>query len=1683
MNPRRRLLSAALPLLLLAAGLVIAQPDAAEPLPFRAGAAVVDLAPSSFPVRVNGMFTERTADAVVDPLTARALALADGRTTLVLCVVDSCMVPRGILDEAKTKASQATGVPVDRMLISATHTHSAPAAMGCLGSRMDPAYAAILPGKIAEAVIAAVKNLQPARAGWTAFDDWDHTHNRRWIRRPDKLLNDPFGQPTVRANMHPGHQSPDVTGPSGPVDPQLSMLAVESTDGNPLALLANYSMHYQGSPLLSSDYFGRFTVHIGQLLKAGPGFTAIMSQGTSGDLWSGDYSAPAKPALEYDAYAREIAERVAAAYRKIEWHTAVPLAMVETTLTLNNRIPDEARLRWAKETQQALGDQLPQAQADIYALEAIYLHESPTTEFKLQALRIGDLGITGIPNEVFCLTGLKLKARSPFPLTMNISLANGAEGYIPPPEQHALGGYTTWPARTAKLEEPAETKITAALTILLEKASGKPARSPQPVETDHAKAIMEAKPLAFWRMEQMESGAVPDAMERHPATLEPGVALYLPGHDEKPRTAPLSRAFHFAGGRMQASVPLGDAYSVAFWLWNGLPTDARPVTGYAYSRGRDGDSTAAGEHLGIGGTHLPGAQGRLILFNGNESNQLLTGKSTLALKAWHHVVLVREGTNVRVHLDGRPVPDLEGSLPLTIPPDLQQLCFGGRIDGFAHWEGKLDEIAVFPGALAPTTISQLYQTARQTPPVTALTPEFPPLGPEEALKSIHVPAGFKVELAASEPQTMDPIAIDWDPAGRLWIVEMADYPSGMDNEGRPGGRVRVLEDADGDGRYEKSTLFADGLNFPTGLLTWKDGLFVTAAPDLLYLKDTDGDGRADHTEKVITGLTEGNQQLRANGLRWGLDNRIYCAAGGHHGGHGAATVLRSHRNQTDVKTGSRDFSFDPFTGDVRPESGPSQFGRNRDDAGHWFGTQNSRALWQYVLPDPYLKRNPHVPAPDPTQFIITPLNAPVYPVSPPEKRFHSFENTGHFTSACSGLIYRDDLLFPRREHELDAFTCEPFHNLVQHNILLEDGVSHTFRRAPGEEKHDFFASSDRWCRPVMTRTGPDGALWVVDMYRYIIEHPDWLPENGRAELLPYYRLGEDKGRVYRVVPQGKSLRKAPRLDIMTLPQLAAALDSPNEWQRDKAHMMLVWKLRDLSKEEKEKMLAEVRAGLAHPNPLVRLHLLCALDGLSAGNAAAVLAGLEDPSPAVRENALRLAEALPNPAVTSRLEKMVDDPDAKVRLQLAFSLGAWMPESHPDSVQAGLTLARLAVRDHADPWMRAAVMSSAAPHCRALCEGVAAAGGPALAAYADDLATLALALEDRDSLAAMVRPALIAPDGHFTPGQLSAFTRLLTALEKKGLTRAVLTEKPDALGALMESSGAAFAFASRSLMDSNAATALRSAAAGLILLDPATQDMGVKQLTAWLAPASEQTLQVAAVRHLTAFAGPAVPGILIGHLSGFSPETRQAALEALLSREAWSLMLLDQMNSNPGLALDAVQRARLLQHSSEKVRSLATKTLSAESSRREVLEQFRPALSLKGDAPRGRQVFLNRCIACHRMEGAGIDLGPDLKSIAGHPAEKILTNIIDPSLDVQPGYFAYQARLGDGSVIYGLVTSETGNSVTFKLSDGTSRLIARQDLAELQSTGLSLMPPGLETGLSHQDMADLIAWLRTTPPLN
>ena len=305
----------------------------------------------------------------------------------------------------------------------------------------------------------------------------------------------------------------------------------------------------------------------------------------------------------------------------------------------------------------------------------------------------------------------------------------------------------------------------------------------------------------------------------------------------------------------------------------------------------------------------------------------------------------------------------------------------------------------------------------------------------------------------------------------------------------------------------------------------------------------------------------------------------------------------------------------------------------------------------------------------------------------------------------------------------------------------------------------------------------------------------------------------------------------------------------------------------------------------------------------------------------------------------------------------------------------------------------------------------------------------------------------------------------------------LSGKDDSLDRLLQSARSLVHFAATAMEDPRAVPGQRMAAANVVLQDRSDNPAVLSKITSWLDPVSDPKLQFAAVRMLAESGGHEMPGLLLGHLHSLSPATRTAAVEALLSREAWSLALLEQEEGTPVTVFDATQRARLSRHPSPKVRAFALQKTATASPRSQVLEAFRPALALPGNSQRGQQVFLARCAACHNIDGAGPGLGPDLKSISAHPAEKILINIIDPGLDVQPGFFGYEAKLNDGTVLYGLVTSETSNSITFKLTDGSTRLMARQDLSELRTTGQSLMPVGLEAGLSPQDMADLIAWLR------
>jgi len=1670
-------------LLLILCFALIASTSTRAETPLEAGAATVDISPQKLPAIRNGGFLQAIADRVDDPLHARALVLRSGDTTVAICVVDSCMLPTDVCDAIKATVTAAIGLRADHILISSTHTHSAPGAMAlCLGTRKDEAYTAQMIPQVAEAITKAHAALTPAKAGWVQVDAHAFTNCRRWIRRPDKMLTDPFGEVSVRAMMHPGYESPDVVGPSGPTDPQLSLLSlVRANDEKPIAMMANYSMHYFGAAAgFSADYFGELAGMIENAL--GNDAVGLVSQGTSGDLHYMDYSRAKDADLTRTKYAAGLAEIALKARADITHRADLPLAMAETKLPLGRRLPSAERLAWATPLNATRAGAIPKSKEEVYAEQAEWIHANPQTELILQALRLGDLAITALPNEVYGITGLKLKAQSPLPATFNIELANGAEGYIPPPEQHHLGGYTTWPARTAGLEESAEPRIVENIIVLLEKVSGKSRRPLHDGDGPYRRAILADEPIAYWPLNDLSGPQPREATGRTSATWEDGVAYGLPGvqgsggaisaEPEKanPFTdAGINRSAHVAGARLRTTLPdFSRTYSAELWFWNGLPDDARPVTGYLFSRGKDGDKSALGDHLGIGGNHPAVPAGRLFFFTGNEVGRVVPGETRLSFRDWHHVVLVREEDKVTVYLDGKK--EIVAEAPWTIPASDGEIFLGGRSDGLFGLEGKLDEVALYPVALTGEQVAAHFAAAERV--ATEPKPDSEARAPEFSLQALHLPDGFEARIVAAEPLVLDPVAFDWDTKGRLWVVEMADYPLGLDNAGARGGRLRVLDDRDRDGTYDHSTLFADGLNFPNGLITWRTGVIITAAPDILYLEDTDGDGKADKTEVLYSGLSEGNEQLRANGLRWGLDNWIHVAAGGHHGKHGADTKLRSTRTGTETLVGSRDFRIRPDTGEIEAQSGPTQFGRNRDNWGHWFGTQNSHPLWHYVLPDQYLKRNPHFSAPEGRVQLPGGSNPPVYPASPPEKRYHSFQQAGRYTSACGGMIYRDSHLFP--EAETMAFIAEPFHNLVQQLALSPDGVTFSAKRvgqkSDDEKSPDFFASEDRWCRPVMLRTGPDGALWIADMYRYMIEHPHWLPQEGKDELLPHYRLGDDMGRIYRVTRTGSAPRPVPDLASLDTAGLVAQLRSPNGWIRDKAQQMLLWQ-----GESPELVAALKTSALDAPTPLGRLHALCTLEGLGKLGEAndALIAALRHPHPGLRENALRLAESSRAPAVFETVLSLASDPDPKVQLQLAFSLGQ---STEP---AAGEVLAKLLNQNNGDPFLAAAVLSSALPHLGQLAESAAPASR-------SNLLPMVLAAGDREGLARLLAPAFeFNNEGPETTAPLrwSWFGEFLDdALARQISLDALQTTAPnDPLSQLLAQSGRLFTEATARLKDDAAPLPDRLAAAALLARHAPNRVASLAFLREQLQAGLHEESWPNILSTTAATGAPGLPDQLLSVWPQLSPMQRALALDALLSRPAWTTGLLDAFSAGKlrPAEIDATRRMRLLNHPDKatKEKSAALFNIAASSGRTEVRARYQPALTLDGDPEKGRLVYQKTCAACHQHGTEGLAVGPRLETVADHPAEKILTNIIDPNLDIQPGYHAYSAILKGGGQLFGLLAGESAASLTFKTLDAKTHAVRRDEIASLQSTGISLMPEGLEAAITIEEMADLIAFLR------
>ncbi|MDB6056227.1 MAG: putative rane-bound dehydrogenase, partial [Verrucomicrobiales bacterium] len=963
-----------------------------------------------------------------------------------------------------------------------------------------------------------------------------------------------------------------------------------------------------------------------------------------------------------------------------------------------------------------------------------------------------------------------------------------------------------------------------------------------------------------------------------------------------------------------------------------------------------------------------------------------------------------------------------------------------------------------------------------------------PKSPKASLASMTAAPGFKVELVANEPFVKSPVAFEWGADGKLWVVEMGDYPLGIDGKGKPGGIIRFLEDTNSDGVYDKSTVFLKGINFPNGIYPWRNGVIISAAPEIFYAEDSDGDGKADVRKTLFTGFNEGNQQHRANGFDYGLDGWLYGANGDSGGSISAVKTLQKSASELPrgVDINGRDFRFDPDSGQFETQAGQTQFGRHRDDFGNWFGNNNTTMLWHYFLPIEYLSRNPHLSVSHTYQLLAQYTNGTrVYPTSKTLQRFNDPNGANHLTSGNSATPYRDELFGPEFAHSV--FISEPVHNLVHREELEADGITFKSHRAKTELHREFLSSRDNWFRPTQMKTGPDGALYVADMYRLVIEHPEWIP----AEIQKQYnfRAGADRGRIYRVYPAKTKLRPIPNMAKMNDAELCQELESLNGWQRDTAQRLLTERgntnvVQFIERQFIESQQAEFWKGVTQQPGKARtrgrIHMLYTLHALHALSPVIVTAALKDTHAPVREHAVHLSETFlsvntseANKELETTLLTLATDPSIRVRYQAAFALG------YSNDPRAGEALAKIAMRNASSEPMQIAVMSSATNHVGEMLATVLETPKPA-GNIVEQLVGLATAMEDFKAFETALVKIAAPVNGKIQTWQISALAGFLDALDRRNVSlKRFRVSAPAALQTAIDKLNPLFVRARAIASDSKSDKPSRLAALRLLGRGVAAQDDDIKVLGSFLSGTTTPDLRKIALATLRKSRVPLSGEAMLDGWKGYVPETRVDVMNAIFSRLEWTKLLLDRLENGaipPGQIAPTFQQ-KLLTHVQPSVTSRATKLFaSANPNRKKLVEDYQNIASLKGDPTRGANLFKQNCTTCHFFKGQGNAVGPDLGALGNKTVQTLLVAILDPNQAIESRYMSYTATTKNDRELTGVISTETPTSITIKTAGGAEEIVLRNDLASLTSSGLSLMPEGLEKALDHQGMADLIAYL-------
>ncbi len=961
--------------------------------------------------------------------------------------------------------------------------------------------------------------------------------------------------------------------------------------------------------------------------------------------------------------------------------------------------------------------------------------------------------------------------------------------------------------------------------------------------------------------------------------------------------------------------------------------------------------------------------------------------------------------------------------------------------------------------------------------------------PEAAsLPEFELHPDFYMERVAAEPLVFDPVEMHFDHRGLAFVLEMPGYPfSDLES------RLVQLEDTDGDGFYDRRNVFSDHLGVASSFLPFRNGFLVASPPELIWIADRDGDGLAETREVVLEGFSSDNLQHNFNGLTFGLDNWIYIANGGNSG-----SPYLAGQPESVIPLRGGDLRLRSDLGQIeRVGESSGGYKLTMDSWGHLFETHNLEHNLHLVFEDRFLENVPGKPAHALVNISDHEENglSRVYPIGEQETRVNHPEQSGYFSGSC-GITYYGGGLFPEAFQE-GLFVADVVLNLVHFDHLHD--ASSAFSTSRYGEKTEFLASTDRAFRPVNFTVGPDGSLYVIDMHREVIEHPEWIPDELEKDM--DLDAGKKQGRIYRIRPRATAEESIPwRFD--TPEGLVGALGHPNQWVRTTAQRLLVLETPNLP------VAALEQAVQKSNNPLQRLHALWTLEGTDNLGDPVLLAALGDASPGNRENALKIVEGRlgSHPQYRERVLALCGDQYPRVRLRAVLATGRLAAESDSDSEKIiGQTLANILDTSEADLWLQRAVTAALIPQAssflsahlnrwgrskswNAVLPDLAEAAGRS--ASIEELTTLVASLDTpglRPAASSILQAAGVGWSalGRSLPGGSrrsleQALAGLEAASDRTGILAIARFRK--AIGLATSPTFARLLANSQDFVRDST----RSPEERLEWLQMAGLSSFSSRATTLEALLDSRVplgLQREALQQLRDSGSDLVPSMLFTAWDRLGPEARRLATDILLYQKRYHLPLLQAMESGQvslgEFNLDLERRRTLLFSDNPSIRERAEKLFSDAGvvKRGEVLDQYQSSLTLPGDSDRGINLFANQCATCHKMGDTGATVGPVLTEIGRKSKETLLHDILDPNAASDARYLAHTVTDDSGSLYTGVVVRETDQEVALLLMGGQERVFRKDRLSRFTSSGLSLMPEGFEQVLSPQDMADLLAFLQ------